>query len=48
MLSFRTRFNWRQFMLLFQVKNAINRNYTVVEQNIAEIRNFSFSITGEF
>lgn len=47
-LNLRARFHWRQFILLMQVRNAINHNHTVVEQNIGEIRNFSFSISGEF
>ena len=47
-LNLRTRFHWKQFMLLFQVNNAVNHNHTVVEQNIGEIRNFSVSFSGEF
>lgn len=47
-LNLRTRLHWKQFMILFQVKNAINHNHTVVEQNIDEIRNFSVAIAGEF
>ncbi len=45
-LNLRTRFHWKQFMLLLQVNNAVNHNHTVVEQNIGEIRNFSNFIFG--
>lgn len=47
-LNLRARYAWRQFAILLQVKNAINYNYTVVERNLSEIRNFSLSLSGEF
>ncbi|MDZ7266792.1 MAG: TonB-dependent receptor [candidate division KSB1 bacterium] len=47
-LDLRVRYTWRQFALLLQVKNAINYNYTVVERNLSEIRNFSLSLSGEW
>jgi iron complex outermembrane receptor protein len=41
-------YRWRKFTFQLSVKNAINYNYTVVERILSEIRNFSFSIYGEF
>jgi len=46
-LDLRVRYGWKQYSLLFQVKNAINYNYTIVENNLGEIRNFSLSLSGE-
>jgi iron complex outermembrane receptor protein len=46
--NLRARFHWKQFKLLFQVKNIINHNHTIVEQNIDEIRNFSISFAADF
>ncbi len=47
-LNLNARLHWKQYMLMFQVKNATNHNHTVIAQNIAEIRNFSVSFSGEF
>ncbi len=47
-VNLRARYQWRQFSFLLQTKNASNYNYTIVEQNLEEIRNVSFSISGEF
>ena len=47
-LNLNARLHWKQFMLMFQVKNATNHNHAVIAQNIAEIRNFSVSFSGEF
>ena len=44
----RLLYRWRQLTFQLNVKNAINYNYTVVERILSEIRNFSFSIYGEF
>ncbi len=46
--NFRARYQWRQFMVVLQSKNAFNYQYTVVEQNIGELRNYSISFAGEF
>ena len=46
-LNLRARYQWRQFTFLLQVRNAINYNYTIVEQNIEEIRNISLSVSGD-
>jgi outer membrane receptor protein involved in Fe transport len=46
--NLRARFFWKQYKLLFQVKNIINHNHTIVEQNIDEIRNFSISLAADF
>ncbi len=43
----RARYNWRSMNLMFQVKNMFNYNYTTVEQNIGELRNFVVSQVGE-
>ncbi|MFQ5632072.1 MAG: TonB-dependent receptor plug domain-containing protein, partial [bacterium] len=47
LLDLRARYRWKRYTLLFQVKNAVNYNYTVVEQNLGELRNFSLAISGE-
>jgi outer membrane receptor for ferrienterochelin and colicins len=47
-LNLRARYQWKQWLLIVQVKNVINHNHTIVEQNIDEIRNFSFSFATEF
>lgn len=44
----RARYQWRNFNVQLQVKNLANYNYTIVEQNLEEIRNFSLSLSGEF
>ncbi|MEK7728240.1 MAG: TonB-dependent receptor, partial [candidate division KSB1 bacterium] len=46
--NLRARYQWQNFSVQLQVKNLANYNYTVVEQNLEEIRNFSLSISGEF
>lgn len=47
-LDLRAQYRWQQFALLFQIKNSINYNYTVVERSLSEIRNFSLTFSGEF
>lgn len=47
LLDLRARYRWNRYTLLLQVKNAVNYNYTVVEQNLGELRNFSVAISGE-
>ena len=47
-LDLRAGFKWKQYTFLFQTKNAANYNYTIVEQNLGEIRNFSITLSGEF
>jgi len=44
----RLHYRWRQLGLQLGVKNAVNYNYAPVERNIGEIRNFYFSVNGEF
>lgn len=44
----RARYQWQNFSVQLQVKNLANYNYTIVEQNLEEIRNFSLSFSGEF
>ncbi len=46
--NFRARYGWQNYSVQLQVKNAANYNYTIVEQNLEEIRNFSLAISGEF
>jgi len=47
-LDLRAQFQWRMLTFLFQVRNATNYNYTVVEQSLGEIRNFSLAVSGDF
>lgn len=47
-VNLRARYQWQRLSFLLQVKNAGNYNYTIVEQNLEEIRNVTFSISGEF
>jgi len=44
----RARYQWQNFRVQLQVKNAANYNYTIVEQTLEEMRNFSLSFSGEF
>ncbi|MDZ7290710.1 MAG: TonB-dependent receptor [candidate division KSB1 bacterium] len=44
----RLLYRWRQLTMQLGVKNAINYNYAPVERILGEIRNFSFSIYGDF
>lgn len=44
----RARYQWQNFSMQLQVKNLANYNYTIVEQNLEEVRNFSLSFSGEF
>jgi iron complex outermembrane receptor protein len=44
----RLLYRWRHLTLQMGVKNAVNYNYLVVERVLGEIRNFYFSINGEF
>ncbi len=46
--NLRARYQWQNFNVQLQVKNLANYNYTIVEQNLEEIRNFSLSLSGEF
>lgn len=46
-LDLRARYQWKRYSFLFQVNNAVNYNYTVIEQNLGELRNFSIAISGE-
>ncbi|MGH7494655.1 MAG: TonB-dependent receptor [bacterium] len=48
LVNLRVRYQWQKLAFLLQAKNAINYNYTIVEQNLEEIRNISFSISGDF
>ncbi len=48
LFNLRARYQWQNFRVQLQVKNLANYNYTIVEQNLEEIRNFSLSLSGEF
>ena len=41
-------YRWRKLNFQLNMKNAVNYNYTVAERVLSEIRNFSFSIYGDF
>ncbi len=41
-------YRWEKFSFQFSVKNAVNYNYVVAERVLSEIRNFSFSVYGDF
>jgi iron complex outermembrane receptor protein len=47
-LDVRLLYRWRQLTMQLAAKNAINYNYTPVERVLGEVRNFAFSISGEF
>jgi iron complex outermembrane receptor protein len=44
----RLHYRWQPLALQLGVKNAVNYNYAPDERNLGEIRNFYFSINGEF
>ncbi|MCI0696796.1 TonB-dependent receptor [candidate division KSB1 bacterium] len=47
-LNLRLLYRLGQLSMQLAVKNAINYNYTPVERVLGEVRNFAFSISGEF
>jgi len=46
-LDLHWRYRWRKLHFQFDVRNALNYNYTVSERVLGEIRNFVFSIGSE-
>lgn len=46
--DFRVIYPWKHLSFQFTVRNALNYNYTVSERVLGEIRNYSFSISGDF
>jgi outer membrane receptor protein involved in Fe transport len=44
----RVIYPWKDLNFQFSIRNVLNYNYTVSERVLGEIRNFSFSISGDF
>ncbi len=44
----RLNYRWNALTFQIQIKNALNYNYTVSERVLGEIRNFMFSVSGDF
>lgn len=46
--NLRLSYRWQNYKFKFLINNAANYNYTVSERVLGEIRNFSFSVSGDF
>ncbi len=43
----RLMYKWKNYKLQFDIRNALNYNYTVSERVLGEIRNYSLSLSGD-
>ena len=46
--NLRLGYKWQNYNFKFLINNAANYNYTISERVLGEIRNFSFSVSGDF